>query len=264
VSPSWRDGLTIAVQPDEVRVRRHRRGWKRRSDALVRVSVDAGGSVVAACLQAVGEALPAAQGRAFDARVVLSNHLVRYAVVRGAAELRDSAEREAAARHAMAATYGDMAGGWRVVLDASGASDDALAAAIDEALFTALSEQLTAAGARSLRIEPLFAFAMNRSLRSVTARTGWFAVVERGRIVMASLVNGELGALRGHRVRASAQAELPVLLEQGSLLENVDPGRSEVVVATEDEGLDLPDGGHPFHVRPVRLDLTAPGGLRMA
>jgi hypothetical protein len=81
---------------------------------------------------------------------------------------------------------------------------------------------------------------------------------------MASWVNGELGALRGHRVRASAQAELPVLLEQGSLLESVDPARSEVVVATEDEGLALPADAQPFLFRTVRLDITALAGLGAA
>ena len=114
MSPSWRDGLSIAVAPDEVRVRRHHRGWRRRSDAPVRVTVAAGDSLVAACMTAVDEALPVAQRRRFDARVVLSNHLVRYAVVKGAALLSDPGEREAAARHAMAATYGDMAASWRV------------------------------------------------------------------------------------------------------------------------------------------------------
>jgi hypothetical protein len=255
VSPSWRDGLTIAVQPDAVRVQRHRRGWKRRADVPVSVAVGVGASAAAACGQAVGQALAAGEPRAFDARVVLSNHLVRYAVVPGAAELRNDVERDAAARHAMSATYGDMAGRWRVVLDASGASDDALAAAIDEDLCAGLTEQLKAAGARRLHIEPLFAFAMNRSTRSVTARTGWLAVVERGRIVLASLANGELGTLRSHRVRRGAQAELPVLLEQGCVLENADPQRTEVIVATEDDALALPADGQPFQFRSLRLDL---------
>ncbi|HEX6362086.1 MAG TPA: hypothetical protein VFZ93_03965, partial [Albitalea sp.] len=177
MSPSWRDGLAIAVQPDEVRLQRHRRGWTRRSDRPVCIPVAAGAAAAGACLQALDHALPAGERRAFDAHVVLSNHLVRYAVVPGVADLRDSVEREAAARHAMTSTYGDMAGRWRVVLDSFGPADDALAAAIDEELFTTLTEQLKAAGARRLHVEPLFAFAMNRCLRSVTARTGWVAVV---------------------------------------------------------------------------------------
>ena len=52
MSPSWRDGLSIAVAPDEVRVRRHHRGWRRRSDAPVRVTVAAGDGLAAACMTA--------------------------------------------------------------------------------------------------------------------------------------------------------------------------------------------------------------------
>jgi hypothetical protein len=255
VSPSWRDGIAIAVQPDEVRVQRHRRGWKRRSDPPVSVRVDTGATAASACIEALDRALPVEERRAFDVRVVLSNHLVRYAVVPGAAELRNDVERDAAARHAMAATYGDMAGRWRVVLDTSGAADDALAAAIDEDLCTSLAEQLKAAGARQLRIEPLFAFAMNHAARAVTARTGWVAVVERGRIVLASMANGELGTLRSHRLRAGVLVELPVLVEQGCLLDNADPQCSEVIVAAEDDALEFAAEGQPFQFRSVRLDL---------
>jgi hypothetical protein len=255
--------VAIAVRPDEVRVQRHRRGWKLRSEPPVAVPVSVGQTVATACMQALEQALPAATRRTFDARIVLSDHLVRYAIVPRACELRDDVEREAAARHAMAAVYGEIAGRWRVVLDASGAGDDALAAAVDEDVCAGLTEQLKAGGARRLQIEPLFSFAMNRAGHCVTARTGWVAVVEHGRVVLASLRKGELGALRSHRLRKGMRAELPMLLEQDSLLENADPQRTEVVVATDDDA-PLPEDTPSFQFRSLRLDLTTSSGLGSA
>jgi hypothetical protein len=55
-------------------------------------------------------------------------------------------------------------------------------------------------------------------------------------------------------------AELPLLLEQRSLLENADPQCTEVLVAAEDDAPELPAQGHPFEFRSVRLDLLGADG----
>jgi hypothetical protein len=248
----WRDCAAVFVASDEVRLQWHRRGLRRRAEPPQRVACDTGVQHTQACVHALRQALTSAPRR-FDARVVLSNQLVRYAIVPHADALQGHAERVAAARPALRSTYGETSEAWQVVIDDRG-GDRMLAAAIDAEFAKGITSALADAGASRLRMEPLFAVAANVAAHGATRR-GWIVVVERARIVLAAMAGGEFRVLRTHRVRQNAHEELQVLLERSRVLDG-DGEAGEVVLAGEDVGpaYALP---HAFTLRPVRLHLTA-------
>ena len=253
MSPSWRDRVVVFLAPGEVRVQRWRRGFRPQAEPVQKIACDAAGRG-AACLPALREALQALPRRGFDARVVLSNQFVRYALVPDAHHLRGDAERTAAARHALAATYGEAARQWEVATDQSGAWTTLLAAGLDAGLPQAIASVLKEAGARGMRIEPLLAVACNRSEKLVTPRTGWLAVVEADRIVLAALGAAGIRALRSQRLRGAAPGELAILVDQSRLLDEPEAGRTEVLVAGEE--LTHATAADGLQLRPALLNFT--------
>lgn len=259
MSPLWRDCVVAFLAPGAVRVQRHARGFRPVAAAMRRVPCPPG---PAGCVEGLRQALAAEPRRGFDARVVLSNDFVRYAVVPDADALHGEAERNAAARHALHGTFGEAANRWEVAVDQSGGWSDLLAAGVDAEFPRAIVAACKEAGARSVRIEPLLALASHRA--DVGTRTGWLAVLEPQRIVLATLAAGRILAVRSHRVRGDAAAEWPVLLDQSRLVHAADDSRGEVLVIGEQvptEGSELPGA---LRLRGVPLDFTGLGRAKAA
>jgi hypothetical protein len=234
--------LRIAVTP---------RGWGARAQTRVTLDLPEG-----AAAEAVGHelatALAACTRRGFAARIVLSNQHVRYAVVADAGLLAGSVERNAAARHALRSVYGEAADGWHIVMDAGGGGA-ALVAGVPQDLLQALRNACTAAGAGPVRIEPLFARAVNDALGSIGDDAGWVGVLEGGRLVLATLDGTGIRAVRSQRILRDAGDEVAALLQRVRLLDADASARATLVLAS-DSPADVafaPDAG--LQVRTVPL-----------
>ena len=257
MSPSWRDRVEVFLGAQVLRLALTQRGWRARADHRVTLSL-----AEAATPDAVGHelatSLAATARRGCDVRIVLSNHHVRYALVTDAALLAGS-EREAAARHALRSVYGDAADAWHMAIDAGG-SGTALVAGVSQELIDALRNACAAAGAARVRIEPLFSCAVNAALPAVGPDAGWVGVLEGGRLVLATVDDAGIRAVRSHRILRDPGDEVAALLQRVRLLDADGSARSTLVLASDEQATIAfaPDAG--LQVRPVPLAATLAGG----
>lgn len=254
MSPSWRDRAEVFVGAQVLRVAVTPRGWRARAEHRVELQLPEG-VVPEAVGHELATALAASARGGFEARVVLSNHHVRYAVVTDAGLLAGSTERDAAARQALRSVYGEAADGWHVVMDA-GSGGAALVAGVPQELLAALRNACAAAGAARVRIEPLFASAVNDALRSIGDDAGWVGVLEGGRLVLATLDDAGIRAVRSQRILRDTADELAALLQRVRLLDAGASARSTLVLASEAPAriVFAPDAG--LQVRTVPLTAT--------
>jgi len=236
VSPSWRDRVSVFFAPGHVHLTRYGKGWRPQPGmGLALACGAANGTAWQPPLEALARGLGNLRWQGADARVTVSNHFVRYALVRYAGKLRGDAERAAAARHALRATYGERADRWRVVLGDGGARSPAVAAAIEPELVEGIAAALAAANLRVVAIEPFLAAAFNLCRRAIDGRPAWLAVAEPGRVCVAYLDDGEWRRLRIERVRGRLADELPSALERSRLADGVDAGPGRVLLVSRDE-----------------------------
>jgi len=212
----------------------------------------ANGTPWQAALDALGRALGTLAWHGADARVTVSNHFVRYALVPEAQKLRNDEERAAAARHHLRAIYGERAERWRIVLgDGAGAG---LAAGIEPELIDGVVATLTAANLRPARIEPFLATAFNLCRKSIRRDPAWLAVAEPGRLCLAYFEGGAWQRLRSDRVRATLAEDLAAALERSRLTDGAQTRAGRVVLVSRDESrVEFPPGSD-WSLESVRLD----------
>ena len=232
MSPSWRDRASVFVAARALRVAVRPRGWRTAAGEPIALELAEGEASPEAMGHELATVLAGHARRGFDAHVVLSNAHVRYAVVADAGLLAGSVERDAAARQALRSVYGEAADDWHIVMD-EGSAGAALVAGVPRALLDALRNACAAAGAARVRIEPVFASAVNGMLRDIGAETGWVGVLEGGRLVLATLDGEGVAAVRSQRILHDAADEVAALLQRVRLLDGAPPERSTLLLASE-------------------------------
>lgn len=170
----------------------------------------------AAPLDALRRVLQDVDVRRAPVQVVLGSEWVRYALVPDADALRNDVERRAAARHALTATFGELVRGWDVANDRGAVFSTMLAAAISEDLRQGIESTLREAGAASVSLQPSLANAVNVA---ALPRDGWLVLTEGARLVLLTLRDGEIAAVRSQRLRISSEKDLDVLRDQSRLLD---------------------------------------------
>ncbi len=254
MSPSWRDRVTVFLGPGHVHLARAARGWRPQPGMGLSLPCgEANGTAWQPALATLARGLGNLKWQGADVRVTVSNHFVRYALVAAAGKLRGEAERAAAARHALRATYGERADGWRVVFGDGGAGGAALAAAIEPELVDGIAGALAAAKLRPVAIEPLLATAFNLCRHAIDGRPAWLAVAEPGRVCVARVDHDGWHRLRVERVRGRLSDELASALERSRLADGVDAGAGRVLLVSRDEPQVEFAPGSGWSVERVRL-----------
>jgi len=184
-------------------------------------------------LETLRRALANLHWQGADARVTVSNHFVRYALVPAAGRLRGDGERVAAARHALRATYGERAELWRVVLG-DGGGGDAVAAGMEPELVDGIATALAAANLRALAIEPFLATAFNLCRGAIGRVPAWLAAAEPGRVCVAFVDGRGWRRLHTERLRAGLEDELALVLERSRLAGGIDAGAGRVLLVSRE------------------------------
>jgi len=234
VSPLWRDRVSIFFGPGHVHLARYGRGWKRQPGMGLSVACgDATAGAWPPALETLRRALANLHWQGADARVTVSNHFVRYALVPAAGRLRGDGERVAAARHALRATYGERAELWRVVLG-DGGGGDAVAAGMEPELVDGIATALAAANLRALAIEPFLATAFNLCRGAIGRVPAWLAAAEPGRVCVAFVDGRGWRRLHTERLRAGLEDELALVLERSRLAGGIDAGAGRVLLVSRE------------------------------
>ncbi|MFY9316395.1 MAG: hypothetical protein WAO95_12660 [Burkholderiales bacterium] len=141
--------------------------------------------------------------------VVLSNHLVRYALLPWSPQLTSSGDWHAYAQHVFGTTYGSDAGAWRIRICDSGRGKARVACAADASLLDEIS-----AVERVDSIQPHLMAAFNDRRGEFEAAPGWFVLHEPGRLVLGLVADDEWKLVRSRQAPADWRESLPDLLHR--------------------------------------------------
>lgn len=148
--------------------------------------------------------------------VVLSNHLLRYAVLPWSPALTSDEEWEAYARHVFTDTYGADSAAWRIRLWDGGRRKSRVACAADAALLDSI-----AALDRVASIQPHLVNAFNARRGEFGRTPGWFVQHETGRLTLGLVSEGEWKLLRNRQAAENWRESLTDLLHSETMASGV-------------------------------------------
>lgn len=219
MSPLSRERVVVGLAPE--RLDAVRLGfWRRRrlAERSVALTPPATGAPWMAGLEALELLLdePAWQARTLS--VALSSHYVRYAVLPRGKQLA-TGEQDDLARVIFRKLFGELASAWEFRVS-PGDGDLALASAVPTALLDALR---TACEGRAVlgSVQPGLMSLFNRVRPAIDGHDGTLALVEPGRITLATVGEGGWQAVSS---RAWEPAALPDLLAEAGTLANAPAG----------------------------------------
>jgi len=129
--------------------------------------------------------------------VVVSNQLVRYALVPWSADLARGAEDLAFARHCFNTVHGDRSKSWEIRLSPGGRGATRVASAIDAQLLQAIEANFPESRrSRLVSVQPYLMSAFNRWRRLITQARTWLLLVEPQRACLCCLEGRRWIAIR--------------------------------------------------------------------
>jgi hypothetical protein len=149
--------------------------------------------------------------------VVMSHHFSRLLLLAPPPLRLNGAEMEGWIDGRLSELYGVEAAAWRAVWQDPPPGRPIPVAVMEAARFDGLLELLREAGLRPGRVEPWFAAAWNRHRRAMAGRSGWFALLEPGRIALARVEGRRPITLRVAQGGAEPMQDLSALLTRESL-----------------------------------------------
>jgi hypothetical protein len=216
----------------------------------------------AAQVRELGTRLAAPGWRGSDVAVVVSDHWVRYAIVPAHDDL-DEAEREAHARHVLAATFGVSMDDWTLAFSTP-MDGRHVVAALPAGLVRDVRAAVGAASGRLVSVQPHLSAAFAVLGNALTTADGWFATVDDGVLAMAHASGGTWTGV--HSVRTSADWSAEILRLRAFSHAVVDFGADGAVLVDVPARL-RPSGAGPSPVRwtePMVVETSTVGRLLAA
>lgn len=177
-------------------------------------------------------ALDAHAGSAPLADVVLSNELVRYAVVPWIDGMNDGDVQQAYVRHHFAQNQVSATELWTLRYTEQNWGMPYPAAAMETALLDSLRASLETHAVRTRSIQPLFSWAYNRWCAQFEGTSYWFVSTEPRRLVVGRFADGNWESVHSHRIVRDWTLELPLLLTRARLQSPSAAAGGRVYVAT--------------------------------
>lgn len=182
--PRWTDTARLRLSPAGFALALTHRGIHRRV-ALRTGTTDPGSEGLLAATRRELAALPSHT----PVHIELSSHLVRYALLDFSSQVVGDDALRTVARQAFRHMHGAVAGAWAISVSAAGFGTR-IAAAVDESLKQGIIDTACSVGVCLTGIDPLLMSGFNAA-RPHLLPTGWFAVVEPGRVVVVRTVDGD-------------------------------------------------------------------------
>lgn len=250
--PLWRDELRVVLAPEQVVLVRlvwalTRRGPVRRVAAKMVVDCAPAQPTARrydAAINALAAELPRLLVRKTDAKVILSNHFMRYTLMPWSETLSDAAEELAYARHCFRQLYGAAAERWELRLSPERVGLPQLVSAVDMRFLAALHEVFVRNGVVLASIQPQLMAAYNNCRPSLQHRSAWFVLYEPGCLCLALLQDGRWTSVRTMRIGSDWRDTLALVLERETYLAESDIAIQAVYLWAPELGRDaLPESG---------------------
>ncbi len=218
MSPLWRDEIGIYVSPHRLALTRLARGVSPRSvgEASWANELD-GDTHWTAALNALETLLARPEWQGAVARVVISDHWVRYALVPFSAALSGAAERLTHARHVLTGIYGEVVSQWTVTLADARPGSAQVACALPASLLEELQLILTRHKIPLKSLQPQLVSAYNHWRTQLPDEGAWFVSIEQGSLAAARLGSGGWDRVHSVRIGADWAVELRRLQTFGRL-----------------------------------------------
>lgn len=223
MSRLFSDTVHIGLYPDRVLLTRVSGGFAPRTLARYEQpgTPAPGAEPASAALGALGAleaALQDARWHGAKARIVLSNSLVRYAIVPASDHLLGAADESALALLKFQQVHGGAGEEWDIRLGNLLSGRDQIAAALERSFVHAIREILQGAQLRLCALEPSLMRAFNRARQHIAGREFWFAQAEPGLLLLARVQGGNWAWLSAVPLDAPLSRALPAQLREAELL----------------------------------------------
>ena len=259
MSPLWRDEVGIFLGPGKFVLARMRRGIRPRCVAEQGVVIETNhADDWQPVLEALAEHLDNELWQDARARVVISDHWTRYAVLPWSRDISGEAERIAHARLILSNTYGDLVDKWTIRLSDSPPGSAAVVSAISSELLQALGEILRPRRLQLVSLQPQLILSYNNWRDELPETAAWFASVDEGSLAAMHISNGQCDRVRAVRISDDWAVELRRIQTMGRLAQSradegqvfVDaPSWLRAVADTNDASVNwLNDGRKPENV----------------
>jgi hypothetical protein len=179
-------------------------------------------------VKALEAALAGMQNKPVLARIILSNHFVRYAMIPWSESLNNEAEEIAYAKHCFSQLYGANAESWdlRINQDAIGAIQ--FASAIDGELLLTLRAVFAQAGVKLKSVQPHLMTAYNNCQGSFQKQVVWFVLFEQGSLCLGLVQQGQWCSVRTIKVGSDWLERLPEIIDREDRLSELDISSDEI------------------------------------
>ena len=218
MSPLWRDEIGIYLAPHKLALTRLARGVHPRCVGEISwVNELAEDTHWGAALGALDSLLAKPEWQGAVARVVISDHWARYAMVPFAAALSGAAERLTHARHILNGIYGEVVSQWTVTLAESRPGAAQTACALPASLIDELQTLLLRQRIPLKSLQPQLVSAYNHWRGRLPDGGAWFVSIEQGSLAAARLAQGGWDRVHSVRIGADWAVELRRLQTFGRL-----------------------------------------------
>lgn len=220
MSRLWRDRLLISLEPGAVALVRVAGRLRPRviTKQVIEVDPAVGQAPWTGAVATLAAALEPLRSARVDATIVLSNHFVRYAIIKPDAALASPAEELGLARFQFGRIYGERAKGWDVRLSAARRRAPRLASAVDTGLIAAIGACFArGAKARLVSVQPYLMSAFNRWRASMAQGDGWLLLIEPQQACLAMIASRGWAAVQTLRGAYSAPEDWATLLDRERL-----------------------------------------------
>ncbi len=227
MSPLWRDEIGLFLAPRRVALTRMSRGIRPRCVADACSDVADGSPIDwRPALAALRGYLSDSAWQGANARVVISDHWVRYAVVPWSTDIANDEERLAHGRNCLVNIYGNGADQWQVTLSEGAPGESRVACALPEQLLAEIRTTLESFSLPLISAQPQLIAAYNGWRDRLPASGGWFVSIDEGSLAAARLVRGGWDRVYSARIGTDWAIELQRLKTFGRLAaQDADSGR---------------------------------------
>jgi hypothetical protein len=218
VSPLWRDQIQVFFAPDRLDFVRSYRGIRPKPSTRFAVACERkqGSPAWESPLGQLEQAIADTAG--IDISITVSNHFVRYAVVPAQTKIASPSELYAYAAFHMREIYGERAGAWELSMSEWDPCSGGVCAAIERNLLERLEALAIHHKLKLKHIEPYLTGAFDQWRKRFHGERIWFALIEAGRLCIASLSQGAWQRISNQKILHGVEEELLAALDQEALL----------------------------------------------
>ncbi len=215
MSPLWSDSLHIVLAPERVTIVLRSKGLRSReiySKSATCAAPEHGEHTWQPALRAMKQLLQENKLGAANATVMLSNHFVRYQLIKAQLNLSSLEEEQGFVRFSFSEIYGDEAKHWSLRWGSGLDIAPQVASAIDQSLIEQIETTLAAVGAKLSSLQPYLMAAFNHVRKFIDIRPHWFVLVEPGSACVCFLRDNNWQLLHSTRLGPDWTTELPRVL----------------------------------------------------